>query len=136
MKTDEKDGKILALLSENSRMPNVDIAKKVGLTEGAVRSRIRKLVESGTIRRFTIDTEQEPGFYAVVMVKSRADTKKMMSHIASLKVHSDAYEISGQHDACVILRGMNMDDIDRKIDKIRKLKSVADTTTYVSFRRY
>jgi Lrp/AsnC family transcriptional regulator of lysine biosynthesis len=132
----DKDKEILKLLAKNSRMSNVDIAKRVGITEGAVRSRIRKLVKTGVIRRFTIEVSEGLGRYAVLMAKSKADTKRMMSDISSLGLHKDAYEISGEYDGCIILHGASVEEIDGKIDRIRKLKSVADTRTSISFRRW
>ncbi len=137
MKMDETDGKILNMLRRNARESNVAIAEEVGLTEGAVRSRIHRLAGSGVIIRFTIDVaEAEGGCYGVVMVKARGTTKKMMAEISSLSLHKDAYEISGEYDGCVILHGESMGELDSKIDSLRRLKSVADTKTYVSFKRW
>lgn len=132
----DKDKEILRLLASDARMSNVEIAKRLGITEGAVRSRIRKLVDSGIIKRFTIEASEGTGSYAVLMAKSKSDTKKMMSDIASLGIHKDAYEISGEYDGCIILHGASVEEIDGKIDRIRRLKSVADTRTHISFRRY
>jgi Lrp/AsnC family transcriptional regulator of lysine biosynthesis len=132
----DKDKEIISLLRSNSRMSNVEIATKLGITEGAVRSRIKKLMGSGAIRRFTIETSEGTGRYAVLMAKSKSDTKRMMADISRLGLHNDAYEISGEYDACIILHGASVEEIDEKIDEIRKLKSVADTRTYISFRRY
>ncbi len=136
MKLDETDERILSLLRRDARVANVGIAREVGLTEGAVRARIRRLRESGVITRFTIEVADAGEAYAVVMVKARATTKKMMSEIASLALHKDAYEIAGEYDGCVILSASSMEDLDERIDRIRKLRSVADTKTYVSFRRW
>ena len=136
MKLDETDGRILAMLRKDARTPNVRIAAEVGLTEGAVRSRIRRLAERGVIARFTIDVAEEGGCYGVVMVKARGTTKKMMAEISALTLHKDAYEIAGEYDGCVILDGSGMDELDSKIDRIRRLRSVADTKTYVSFKRW
>src|SRR5512142_2895822 len=128
MKLDETDGRILSILRRDARASNVYIAKEVGLTEGAVRSRIRRLTGRGVIVRFTIDvSEAGGGCYGVVMVKARGTTKKMMAEISSLSLHKDAYEISGEYDGCVILNGESMNDLDSKIDSLRRLKSVADT---------
>jgi Lrp/AsnC family transcriptional regulator of lysine biosynthesis len=132
----DKDKEILRLLTADSRMSNVDIAKELGITEGAVRSRIKKLVDSGIIRRFTIEASEGTGRYGVLMAKSKSDTKKMMADISALGLHKDAYEISGEYDGCIILHGASVEEIDEKIDKIRKLKSVSDTRTHISFRRY
>ena len=137
MKLDETDMRILAILRKDARESNVAIAAAVGLTEGAVRSRIRRLSERGVIARFTIDvSEAGGGCYGVVMVKARGTTKKMMAEISSLGLHKDAYEISGEYDGCVILNGESIDALDSRIDSLRRLKSVADTKTYVSFKRW
>lgn len=136
MAGDEIERKIISILKKDSRKSNVEIAKKVGLTEGAVRFRINKLVKNGIIRRFTIDISEGSSHAAVVMAKSKMDTKKMMADIASLKLHKHAYEISGQYDGCIIIEGLSVEDIDAKIDMVRKLKSVADTRTFISFRRW
>ena len=137
MKMDELDESILAILRKDARASNVDIARSIGLTEGAVRSRIRKLSESGVIVRFTIEVAERAGAcHAVVMVKARGTTKKMMSELSALAVYRDAYEIAGEYDGCVILDGATMEELDSKIDRIRKLRRVSDTKTYVSFKRW
>ncbi|HDN62475.1 MAG TPA: AsnC family transcriptional regulator, partial [Candidatus Bathyarchaeota archaeon] len=46
---DEIDRKILKLLKENARRSYVEIGKIVGLTEGAVRRRVKKLIDEGRI---------------------------------------------------------------------------------------
>jgi len=53
---DEIDLKILKILKQNSRAKYVRIAESVGLTEGAVRRRIRALTATGIIKRFTVET--------------------------------------------------------------------------------
>ncbi|MBI5227148.1 Lrp/AsnC family transcriptional regulator [Candidatus Micrarchaeota archaeon] len=136
MKSDELDKKILGLLKNNSRMSNVEIAKTIGLTEGAVRHRIDSLLKQGVIKRFTLDLSSEEELFAIVMVKSKTDSKKMMKDVSSLKLANDAYEISGEFDGCVILSGSSMEVIDKKIDQIRSCNSVADTKTFISLHHW
>jgi Lrp/AsnC family transcriptional regulator of lysine biosynthesis len=136
MKLDATDEKILAILKKDSRKSNVAIAKQVGLTEGAVRMRLRRLEKDGVIAAYTIKVSKAGAQYAVIMVKSKAETKKMMKDIERLKIHTDAYEISGAYDGCVIVHGATIDEIDKKIDRIRELRSVADTTTFIALRRW
>ncbi|HSB46690.1 MAG TPA: Lrp/AsnC family transcriptional regulator [Candidatus Bilamarchaeum sp.] len=136
MKTDETDERIIEKLKADSRASNVEIARSLGMTEGAVRWRIKRMADSGLISRFTIELSSGMSNYAVLMVKAKGETKKMMAAVSELKSHRDAYEISGEYDGCVILEGPSVEDIDAKIDKIRKLKEVADTRTYISFKRW
>ncbi|MEW6722418.1 MAG: Lrp/AsnC family transcriptional regulator [Candidatus Micrarchaeota archaeon] len=136
MKLDDTDRKIIGMLKEDARAGNTSIARALGITEGAVRWRIKRLVGSGAIRRFTIDTSAEAGTFAVLMVKARGETKKMMGAISGLGIQKDAYEISGEFDGCIVIEGSSVEEIDRKVDQVRKLKEVADTRTFVSFRRW
>lgn len=135
MKRDDVDDKILGMLKSNSRSTNVEIAKAVGLTEGAVRNRIDHLVKNKVISRFTIETSGA-SYFGIVMVKAKHETKKMMAEISEAKIAKDAYEISGDYDGCVILEGVSLEEIDKKIDEIRKLVDVQDTKTFISFKKW
>ena len=136
MKFDEKDKLILELLRENSRVTNTELSKHLEMTEGAIRSRIKRLVDSGVIKKFTIEASTEAQSYAVLMAKAKTETKKMMQEITSKNLHFDAYEISGEYDGCIILSGSTIEEIDQKIDVIRKLPSVSETRTFISFGRW
>jgi DNA-binding Lrp family transcriptional regulator len=52
LELDPTDWKILALLQEDARMSNVDLAKAVGLSPSPCLSRVRALEEAGYIRRY------------------------------------------------------------------------------------
>lgn len=137
MKTDEKDAKIISMLRENARESNTALAQNLGISEGAVRQRIRKLVEGGAIKKFTIEEGGAgEGNSAVVMVRARGNTKQMMKEAAKLGGVAHAYEISGEFDACLIIRGRDMGEIDQRIDEIRELESVAGTSTFIVLRKW
>jgi len=51
---DEIDTKIVRLLSVNSRMSYVDIAKEVGLSRVAVKTRIESMENQGIIQKYSI----------------------------------------------------------------------------------
>lgn len=51
------DFDLVKMLRENSKIPNVRIAERFGVTETAIRKRIRKLEEKGIIRKYTIDAD-------------------------------------------------------------------------------
>jgi len=54
---DDLDFQILQLLAQNSRIPTIDIAKKLNITTITIAKRIKRLIELGVILRFhvTID---------------------------------------------------------------------------------
>lgn len=51
---DEKYVKILNLLQENSRTSYAHIANELGISEVAVRYRVKNLIDNGIINKFTI----------------------------------------------------------------------------------
>jgi len=50
---DKTDRQIILILKDDGRAGYSDIGKKIGLSEGAVRKRIKTLTDSGVIRKFT-----------------------------------------------------------------------------------
>ncbi|MGB8027917.1 MAG: AsnC family transcriptional regulator, partial [Nitrososphaeraceae archaeon] len=54
-KDNEFDQRILEILRVDSRKSFVDIGKELGLSESAIRRRIKNLIDNGTISRFTIE---------------------------------------------------------------------------------
>jgi Lrp/AsnC family transcriptional regulator for asnA, asnC and gidA len=50
LRLDDTDMRIVAILEENGRTPNNEIASRLDLSEGTVRNRIRKLTESNYLK--------------------------------------------------------------------------------------
>jgi len=128
---DSIDLKILRILKDNARMKYVNIAKKVGLTEGSIRRRIKKLQEDGVIKRFTIETTAE--FEGVVLVETEPT---MTSNVAKnmKKIATRVFEVSGDYDIAAFIQAYTIDDLNRKIDAIRNLPGVLNTNTLIKLK--
>ena len=50
---DQNDNRIVALLQNNARVSNAEIARQIGMVPSAVLERIRKLEENGFIQEYT-----------------------------------------------------------------------------------
>ena len=59
MYKDKIDEKIIGYLKDDSRESFVDIGKKLKLSESAVRRRVKNLVDSKTISKFTIEIGED-----------------------------------------------------------------------------
>jgi len=57
LKTDEVDKKIVQLLEQDGRRSFNEIAKKLKLSESAIRKRVVALQEKGVIKKFTIQVD-------------------------------------------------------------------------------
>src|SRR5262245_14373599 len=49
---DDRDRRILALVQRDAKLPQAEIARRVGLSAAAVNERLKKLESTGVIRRF------------------------------------------------------------------------------------
>lgn len=56
---DEITARILAELRQDSRIPNAVLAERAGLSPSSCWRRVRALEESGAIRRYTVDLDDE-----------------------------------------------------------------------------
>jgi len=126
---DETDAKILNLLRANARTKNTEIARQVNLTERAVRARIEKLVREGVIKKFTVETSPV-GVEGIVLIDTQVD--KTLAVKEKARVMSDSvFECSGDFDLAVRLRADTLDDLNRRVDEIRKLPGVNRTSTLI-----
>lgn len=58
-KLDEKDQKILHMLSDDSRLLWKEIGGNLGISANAARRRVLNLIDSGIIKKFTIEVDYD-----------------------------------------------------------------------------
>ena len=137
MYKDKIDEKIIGYLKEDSRESFVDIGKKLKLSESAVRRRVKNLVDSKTISKFTIEIGEDNVTSAIVLVSvdSATDTSKVSAKLAKLDGVKTVYEITGQYDITTIMSGSSIAEINNSIDALRKITGVVDTNTVIILRK-
>ena len=137
MYKDKVDEKIIGYLKEDSRESFVDIGKKLKLSESAVRRRVKNLVDSGTIKKFTLELGEENSTSAIVLVSvdSATDTSKVSLKLAKLDGVKTVYEITGQYDITTIMSASNIVEINSTIDALRKISGVVDTNTVIILKK-
>lgn len=128
---DELDRDIINILTKNSRTPFVRIARDVGISEGTVRKRIRKLMEEGIIKKFTIVTGPIQEIMAFVLVTTGPqiqipDVSKRMEETTNIK---EVYEVSGEHDIIAFVRANTIDEVNKSVDQVRMIDGVVKTVT-------
>jgi Lrp/AsnC family transcriptional regulator, regulator for asnA, asnC and gidA len=131
--TDEIDEKILRILQADARRAFVDIANEIGLSESAVRRRVKNLVDKAIIKRFTIElgASDKTSAITLISVASSADTSAVSTRMMELNGVKVVYEITGQYDIAAIIAAPAIVDINRCIDDIRKIDGVSDTDTVI-----
>ena len=135
---DDVDKEILAILKDDGRATYSNIGKKVELSEGAVRKRIKALVDSGAIRRFTVKVGLTDGAEAIALlaVDPSLPTSDLSQALRQFSNVETVYEITGEYDIAVTISGMNITEVNDCLEKIRRLKGVANTNTMIVLRTW
>jgi DNA-binding Lrp family transcriptional regulator len=130
---DSRDDQIIRILQSNSRKSFVEIAEEIKLSESAVRRRVKNLIDSGIIKRFTVELEASKKTSAITLisVSSTADTSVVSSNLMKLSGVEIIYEITGQYDIAVIIVAPTIAEINKYIDEVRKIDGVSDTNTVI-----
>ena len=103
---DAFDRAILAVLRENARATNVEIAERVGLSEAPCSRRIRRLEQTGVIRGYTALLDPESigiGFITYVTLVldyiTGSTAQAFVDRIAEIPEVVSCYIVSGSYDA-------------------------------------
>lgn len=137
-KMDEINKKIVEILKKNGRATYINIGKRVGLSEGAVRKRIKALVDSGVIRQFTIKVGLTEGAEAITLLSINPSfpTSKISKTVKELPNVEAVYEITGQYTIAAIISALNIAEVDDCVEKIRRIDGVVNTNTMIILRSW
>ena len=92
------DLKILEELKDNSRMSFNDISEKVKKTEATVRRRVKRLIDEGVIKKFTIDysINSKPQTRATVKIEPDfKEIKRILTELKDIEEITDIWRLSG-----------------------------------------
>ena len=74
---DDLDSKIIAILQEDGRASNAGIARRVGVSEGTVRRRLKRLVDDKFIQVVAMLNPGKMGFGAEALIGVQVDPEKV-----------------------------------------------------------
>jgi Lrp/AsnC family transcriptional regulator for asnA, asnC and gidA len=133
---DEIDERIINLLKKNSRVTYVEIGNTVGLSEGAVRNRVQTLVNSGMIRKFTIEVAPSIRVRALTMISVNPSmpTYSISKKIEELSGVERIYEVTGEYDIFCVVSSRDIEGVNQCIEDIRKIDGVVKTNTIIVLR--
>jgi Lrp/AsnC family transcriptional regulator, leucine-responsive regulatory protein len=139
---DAKDSKILDELIKDGRKSIVEIASQVELPRATVQERLRKMVESGVIRRFVAIPDyskigRQVMAYVFVAFSNEGglSQRKLAEEISRTRGVYEVSVISGEWDMLLKVRADSVEEIGRLVvDRLRAMKGVEKTETCVSFQ--
>jgi DNA-binding Lrp family transcriptional regulator len=133
---DETDYKILQILEADARTPFVNIAKRLSTSEGTVRQRVKRLVDDGIIKQFTIDTTGG-GLKALIDVRLQTnfDTSEVARKIMRLSGVKVVYEVSGEDDVVAVADVKDTEELNELVEAVRRM-GVASTKTRLILKEH
>jgi len=134
------DRKILSCLGDDGRISNREIARRLGVSEGTVRQRLRKLSETGGLRiGAQIDIETVPGlFLAFVGVKlDGRHLTECAAQIEELPSVLSTMIVTGRYDLmAVVLADSHQTLVDFVTNRLSHIDGVRDSETFVVLKNY
>lgn len=134
---DEMDRRILSLLQQDARLPNAEIARRVGMAPSATLERLRKLEERGVIQGYEARLDARKlgfGICAFIYVRT-TDKKGELATGEHLRKHPNVLEvhhIAGEDCYLVKVRASDTDDLGRLLQHdISGLPGVTSTRTTI-----
>jgi len=136
MDLDGIDKKILDNLEKDSRISYTTLAKKLDISDVAVKKRIDKLIEQGIIERFSISIDQKKlglplrAFILLKFVPSEAG--QISEELKKIKNVSKIFTTIGSYDVLIELTCRDIDELKSLTDEsIGNLHGITDIRTLV-----
>jgi DNA-binding Lrp family transcriptional regulator len=130
---DTVDYKILCLLAKNSRIPSIEIAKRINMTSTTVINRITKLIQLRVIQRYstTIDTNKLGYKSFIVNLSLRNYNKKnyIINYLSNIPFIWEIHKAIGGCDLELTLFTLNFEHFHKLMEDLRN-KFPEDITNY------
>lgn len=135
---DDKDKKILNFLQENSRTSYLYIAEKLGVSEATVRYRVKKLIESGVISKFTVLLDPRKIGYpttGLLMVKILPNKfEEAAKQISDLSETRHVLQSTGEYDIVAVVRARNLEHLSDLRKRVEMIPGVRELTLSAATR--
>jgi len=137
-KMDEKDKQIIKILKDDGRAGYGDIGSQIGLSEGAVRKRIKTLTDESVIRKFTVKVGVGEGAQAITLLATNPayPTQEVSKKIQAIQNVETIYEVTGEYDIVAVISGLSVTEVNECIEKIRRVEGIMKTNTMIVLRSW
>lgn len=141
MRLDRTDFAILRLLRKNARIPNKDLAERVGIAPSTALERVRRLRESGALLGYHAEIAPAAvgiGLQAMVAVRlarhSRDQVEAIHAHLLGLPEVLCLYHVAGADDFLVHVGVRDSDHLrDFALSALTSREEVAHIETHLIF---
>lgn len=130
---DHIDCQMIELLQKDGRISNTDIAKKIGISEATVRTRLNRLIKEEYIQIVAVSNPIKLGFKIVGILRINVDITKIervTKELSKLKPIWFVVHATGDSDIYTEFVARSLDELNDLIfNKIYKINGVVRTET-------
>tara|TARA_X000000368_G_C22900158_1_gene653732 strand:- start:419 stop:883 length:465 start_codon:yes stop_codon:yes gene_type:complete len=141
LKLDGIDKEIVRMLMTNSRIPILEIAKKIGISGAAIHQRLRKLEKQDLIHSSSIKINSKIlGFttmaYIGIFLDRAANNKIVVNKLKEIPEILECHYTTGDWSMLTKLLCRDNEDLMKILTKkIQTIKGVSRTETYISLEQ-
>jgi DNA-binding Lrp family transcriptional regulator len=135
MNLDDTDRLLLASMLEDARISQRALARKVGIAQGTVLNRLRRMEDAGIITGYSVILDPAAmGWTMTIMAGLRIVKGRMID--VQKKIAADprvfaVYDVTGEWDSMVLARVKNREDLDNLTKTVFTLDGVSRSFTHV-----
>jgi Lrp/AsnC family leucine-responsive transcriptional regulator len=134
---DNIDLRILQLMQENARIPNVDMAKQLEMAPSAVLERVKKLEQKGIIKQYTtvinpVAVGQKFLAFIFIRMSDAFTSDETRAALAGIEEVQEVHSIAGED--CWLLKVRTADSAELMSlmrNKFAKIPAIASTKTTI-----
>ncbi len=136
---DAIDRKIIGLLQNDSRISVTDLADEVPISISAASERLKRLIRSGLISRFTIELDSEMAGRAIdalieIRLPTQIDPRPFDEAIRAMPAVVNALHLTGPFDYQLRVQTRDVPELDALLSKLKLDFGVAETNTRLALR--
>jgi len=125
VRVSEKDLAIIDFLMKDARMPYTEIARRLGVTEAAVRKRVKKLEEEGIIKGYRARVDAKKiGYKIVAEIGFDIEPERYVRVIDEIKEWPEVKRMKSTTGDHMIMIECWFRDSDEMVQFVRKLESI------------
>ena len=136
IQTDDMDARIISALGADGRRSYADVGAEVGLSTAAVHERVKKMLDKGVIRRFSISVDPERvglNFTAFVAIRNDGGIhcRDVAPRLRAMPQVEELHSVAGEYDFLAKIRTTHARALEDVIYQIKAIEGVARTTSTV-----
>lgn len=132
---DELDRRIVAILQADGRASNAKIAREVGVSEGTIRRRLKRLVQQGLITVTAVVEPAKLGYQTEALIGVQVDPNRMDAVSSDLSKFHEVSQVSmatGAFDIFAWVNVRNADELGNFLkNRVGSVPGVRRTETFV-----